>query len=203
YDAYYDIKGAIEKMIELGYTKVHLQGHSLGCTKIIYTYNRLKEENYDKLSNIKSVILLSLVDIPGLQKHHTGEENYYKCLEYAKMMKAQNREKELMPKESFMHPISIETYWSYFGENNKKLDFAKFDDFNYDYKEINNIEIPLLLRWGNVNEFIKQDLTQLIPFLKNKIDNCNLDINYIDGADHSYFEKEEILAEQILKFISK
>ena len=42
-DSYYDIKGAINKMLELGFTKIHLQGHSLGCTKIVYSYNRLKE----------------------------------------------------------------------------------------------------------------------------------------------------------------
>jgi len=70
-------------MLELGYTKIHLQGHSLGCTKVIYTYNKLQEENSDLLNNISSVILLSLVDLPGIQRFHIGEENYKKCLEYA------------------------------------------------------------------------------------------------------------------------
>ena len=53
-ESYYDIKGAIDKMVKLGYTKIHLQGHSLGCTKIIYSYNKLKEENYKNLDKIKS-----------------------------------------------------------------------------------------------------------------------------------------------------
>ena len=29
------------------------------------------------------------------------------------------------------------------------------------------------------------------------------DINYIDGADHGYTNKENILAEEIVKFINK
>ena len=54
-----------ERIKELGYENIYLQGHSLGCTKIVYTYNELvDEEEYDVLSNIKGVILLSLIDIP-------------------------------------------------------------------------------------------------------------------------------------------
>ena len=55
-DGYYDIKGAINKMLELGYTDIYLQGHSLGCTKIVYTYNKLKNENNVKNINYSSVI---------------------------------------------------------------------------------------------------------------------------------------------------
>ena len=39
-EGYWDIKGAIQKVIELGYTEIYLQGHSLGSTKLVYTYNR-------------------------------------------------------------------------------------------------------------------------------------------------------------------
>ena len=49
-----------------------------------------------------------------------------------------------------------------------------------------------------------QDITLLLYgllFLKTKINNTNLNIGYIDGADHSYTGKEEILAEEILKFV--
>ena len=43
-EGYEDIVGAILKLRELGYKEIYLQGHSLGCTKIVYTYNELKEE---------------------------------------------------------------------------------------------------------------------------------------------------------------
>ena len=95
YDCYYDIKGAIVAMLELGYTKIHLQGHSLGCTKIIYTYNKLKEENSTLLESIESVILLSLVDLPGIQKYNIGEENYEKCLAYANAKKRRKQRKRI------------------------------------------------------------------------------------------------------------
>lgn len=201
YDSYYDIKGAIKKMIELGFTKIHLQGHSLGCTKIIYVYNKLKEENAPVLETIESVILLSLVDIPGTQRMDVGEKKYYEYLNYAKTLNLQNRGNEFMPRESFMHPISANTYLKYFGEGNEKIDFARYSDIYYPFDELNNIDAPLFMRWGTIYEFIVQELDELIPFLKSRINNKYLDIDFIGGADHSYGGKEEVLAEQITFFI--
>ena len=62
-DGYYDIKGALLKLNKLGYKNIFVQGHSLGCTKILYTYRKLKEEGSFLLDNIKGLVLLSLVDI--------------------------------------------------------------------------------------------------------------------------------------------
>ena len=54
-EGYEDIVGALLKLKELGYKNIYLQGHSLGCTKIVYTYNELKdEESFDILDNIKA-----------------------------------------------------------------------------------------------------------------------------------------------------
>jgi len=196
-DGYYDIKAAINKMLELGYTEIYLQGHSLGCTKIVYTYNKLKKEN--NISNIKGIILLSLVDIPDCQKYDLGNK-YDEMMEYAEMKEKEGKLNDLMPEKSFDHPISVKPYLRYF-KYNKDIDFARFHDKDYDFKELNNIQVPLFLRWGNVYELVIQNLDELVEFLKLKINNDKLDINYIDGADHGYTGKEEILASQIIEFI--
>lgn len=198
-ESYYDIKGAIEKMLELGYTKIHLQGHSLGCTKIVYAYNRLKKENYKNLENIQSIILLSLVDLVDLQKYDLGIDKYNKMLELAIEKEARGEEMELMPFDSFDHPISVKSYLRYYRDN-QEIDFAKFNDNNYDFKEINNISIPLFLRWGE-NDLVVQKLDELIELLKTKINNPKLDIGYIKNTDHGYTNKEEVLGEEIKKFL--
>ncbi len=198
-DSYYDIKGAINKMLELGYTKIHLQGHSLGCTKIVYTYNKLKKENSEILKNIKSVILLSLVDLVNLQKYDLGEEKFNKVLDLANKLEKEHREMELLPYEYFEHPISAKTYLRYYRDN-KDINFARFSDKNYDFKELNNINVPLFLRWGE-HDLVIQNLDELSIFLKEKINNSNLDIGYIKDTDHGYTNKEKVLGEEIVKFI--
>ena len=196
-DGYYDIKSAINKMLELGYTEIYLQGHSLGCTKIIYTYNKLKNEN--NVENIKGIMLLSLVDIPDCQKYDLGSK-YGEMMEYAENMEKEGKLNYLMPIESFDHPICVKSYLRYF-KYNKDIDFARFWDKDYNFKELNNIQIPLFLRWGNVHDLIVQNLDELIKFLKTKIHNETLDIGYIEGADHGYTGKEKILAKEIISFI--
>ena len=75
-EGYEDIVGAILKLRELGYKEIYLQGHSLGCTKIVYTYNELKEEEEnDILDSIKGIILLSLV-AQNEQKYRVITYNY-------------------------------------------------------------------------------------------------------------------------------
>ena len=196
-DGYYDIKGAINKMLELGYTDIYLQGHSLGCTKIVYIYNKLKNEN--NVKNIKGIMLLSLVDIPDCQKYDLGDK-YAEMMEYAENKEKEGKLNDLMPIESFDHPICVRSYLRYF-KYNKDIDFARFWDKDYNFKELNNIQIPLFLRWGNVHDLVLQNLSNLIEILKSKIQNEKLDIGYIDGADHGYTGKEETLAKEIISFI--
>lgn len=200
-ESYYDIKGAIKKMLELGFTKIHLQGHSLGCTKIVYTYNRLKEEKDDIVNNIKSVILLSLVDLIDLQKYDLGIDKYNEMLELAIKKEKDNEEMDLMPRDAFDHPISIKSYLRYYRDN-QDIDFARFSDKEYNFKELNNITVPLFLRWGE-KDLVIQDLNELSDFLKSKINNDSLDISYIKGTDHGYTDKEEFLGEEIVKFLAK
>ncbi|MBE5819505.1 MAG: DUF1749 domain-containing protein [Clostridiales bacterium] len=198
-ESYYDIKGAIDKAVELGYKKIHLQGHSLGCTKIIYTYNRMKNENYEMLNYIKSIILLSLVDIVDCQKYDLGMDKYNEMLNWAESKEQEGKQMDLMPNGAFDHPISVKSYLRYFRDN-KDIDFAKFSEKDYDFKELNNIKSPLFIRWGE-KDLVIQKLTDLIEFLKTKITNAQLDISYIEKTDHGYTNKEKELAEEIIKFI--
>ncbi len=198
-NGYEDIVGAILKLKELGYTDIYLQGHSLGSTKIVYTYNELKdEESDDILENIKGVILLSLVDINNSLKSYL-EDNFDEYLKLAESKEKEGKNLELMPDEAFIHPISVKTFLRY-AKNNQAIDFAKYDE-DIEFKELNNIDTPLFMRWGNNNEMITQEASELVEKMNNIITNKNKDIDYIDGADHGYSQKEHLLAEQIIQFI--
>lgn len=199
-ECYEDILGAINYATQNNYNEIYLMGHSLGCTKTIYTYNKLLEENQeDILNKIKGIILLSLVDIPLAIQVYL-RENFPAMVTYAKNMKKEGMENILMPEESFIHPISVKTFLRY-SIDNKDIDFARFSDENYNYEKLNNIKVPLFMRWGNDRELIIQKADELCDMLKEKIHNDFLDIGFIDGANHSYTGKEEILANEIKEFI--
>lgn len=199
-ECYNDILGSINYCISNGYQEIYIMGHSLGCTKIIYTYNKLIQENKKEiLDKIKGVILLSLVDIPKTLQIYLND-NFSAMVTYAKNMQREGLDNLLMPEKSFIHPISVKTFLRY-AINNEDINFARYSEKTYTFKEINNIKCPLFMRWGNNNEMILQKANDLCEMLKNKINNYKLDIGYIDGANHSYTGKEEILTEEITNFI--
>lgn len=197
-EGYEDIVGAILKLEELGYREIYLQGHSLGCTKIVYTYNELKEEEDNILENIKGVILLSLIDIPSTLKIYLRDK-FDAYLNLAEEKEKAGLKNELMPKDAFIHPISVKSFLRY-ARDNKEIDFARYSEDN-EFEKLNNIECPIMMRWGNNNEMILQEADELVGILNEKITNNKKDISYIDGADHGYHDREEILAEQILEFL--
>lgn len=198
-EGYFDIVGAINKAIELGYEEIYLQGHSLGCTKIVYTYNELRKKNSELLKYIKGIILISLIDIPRAIKIYSSNK-YDEYMKFAEKKEKDGKINDLMPYKTFIHPISVKSYLRY-TKYNKEIDFAKYSEDNK-FEILNSIEIPLFIRWGNVNEMIEQDAEKLVDKMNNCISNPNKDINFIDGADHGYHGKEEILANQIINFLN-
>ena len=199
-EGYEDITGAIIKLKELGYKNIYLQGHSLGCTKIVYTYNELKDEQDDMVNNIKGIILNSLIDIPRTLKIYL-RDNFDKYLEYAEEKEKNGQGNEMMPQEAFIHPISVKTFLRY-ARDYQDINFANFGE-DKELKKLNNIDVPLFMRWGNVNEMIIQMPEELVDLMNKCITNPNKDIYYIDGANHSYERKEEELAKQVIAFVEK
>lgn len=200
-DSYYDIVSAIKLMASKGYEKIHLQGHSLGSTKSVYVYNKLLQNNETKILNkISSVILLSLVDLTSVMQFLVKNSDE----DVIKIAKEKEAEKQLNYiidcKASFLPLVSVQTFLTYYRDN-KEIDFAKYQEKNYKFEKLNNIKVPLFMRWGNVNEIINLPANELVNLMNEKILNNKKDINFIDGATHNYRGKEEILAEEILKFI--
>lgn len=201
-ESYYDIKSAVIEMLDMGYNEIYLQGHSLGCTKIVFTYNKMKElRETGILEKIKGVILLSLVDIPmAIQFFFPGDVEKLTTF----MQEEQNKEngQNVYSVKGGIIPMCPNTFLGYL-KNNKNIDFARYSDPSFEFPELNKIEAPLFMRWGNNNELIMQEAGKLCEMMKNKIKNNCLDINYIDGAGHNYRGYENKLFEEMMQFISQ
>ena len=202
YDSYFDIKGAMLEMEKRGYKNIILQGHSMGCTKVVYTYNEFLNNNETTmLDAITGIVLLSMVDIPTALKQVLGKD-YKKIISYFELLKKRGKGDKLVVLDASTPPVRPNTILQY-AEDNKKIDFAKFGDNRTTFKELNNIKVPLFMRWGNINELIFQGADELTQKLNEKIKNENKHISYIAGANHNYTGKEEELGDQIVEFIKK
>lgn len=197
-ESYYDILGAIKYVIKSGYSNIYLQGHSLGATKIVYAYLKMKKLNNDEIKKIKGIILLSLVDLPDIFKMYSEK----KYVDYAIEKEKKGEILDFMPKDSFFHPISVKTYLQY-AKYNSDFDFAKYNKKNYDFSELNKISVPLFMRWGNNKELIRKDCKEQVKMMQKLIKNKQKDIDYIDGADHTYSDCELMLAKQIVTFLKQ
>ena len=202
YDSYFDIKGAMLEMQKRGYKDIILQGHSMGWTKVVYTYNEFLNNNETTmLDAITGIVLLSMVDIPTALKQVLGKD-YKKIISYFELLKKRGKGDKLVVLDASTPPVRPNTILQY-AEDNKKIDFAKFGDNRTTFRELNNIKVPLFMRWGNINELIFQGADELTQKLNEKIKNENKDISYIAGANHNYTGKEEELGDQIVEFIKK
>ena len=168
-DCLLDIEGAINYAKEKGYKNIILEGHSYGCNKVIYYYDKKRDES------IKKIVLLAPCDIPQECIKYLSQEEY----EIAK------RESTRLVSEG------------------KKNDFIRYvDGVNGKSEILNNIDIPVLVIFGDIDECVlTQDIETVKGYLNKNIKNC--DIQIIEDADHSYTDKYEELGEIIKEKIKK
>ena len=201
-DSYFDIMAAINVLKDKGYKNIHLQGHSLGATKTVYSYNKFIEQgNAEILNSIKSIILLSLVDLSEVMKFLIKSNNNLDIIKIAKEKESEgNLNYIINTNVPFLPMVSVKTFLRYY-KDNKDIDFAKYTESEFKFEKINNIKVPIFMRWGNVNELISLPADKIVDIMNKKINNKNKDIGYIDGAGHNYSGKVDLLAEEIYKFI--
>ena len=202
YESYYDIKSAILYMQRMGYNNIILQGHSMGCTKVVYSYNEFIENCEDTILDcIKGVVLLSLVDVPELVKQILGKD-YKRVIGYWQLLRKKGKGDDLIILDKSTPPIKPNTILNYV-EDNKKIDVANFGDKRTAFKQLNNIKVPLFMRWGNIKELILQEPQEIVGILNEKIKNKSKDISYIKGANHNYVGKEEELGKEICDWYNR
>ena len=203
-ESYNDILGAINILKEKGYKKIYLQGHSLGSTKIVYTYNKLVEENNTKiLDSIKAVLLLSLVDLVDVMKIMIKSNPKINIIDLALEKEKEGDLDYIMEtRVPFLPYVSVKTFLRYYRDN-QDINFAQYQNEEFSFPELNKISVPLFMRWGNNKELISLPADEVANVCRNKISNQNKDIGYVDGATHNYVGKEEILANEIIDFLKK
>ena len=190
-DTLLDIEGIINWVKEEGYSEITLEGHSYGCNKVLYYYNKKKDDC------IKNIVLLAPCDIPSEGKKFLSPEEYEIAKEESTRLVADGKEDELINFSVMANgKIAAGAYYYDFlpgGEN----DFIRYvDGINGKSEILNNIDVPVLVIFGDVDECVlTQPIDVVKGYLNNNISECNIQI--IEGADHSYSGKYKELGETI------
>ena len=89
-DCILDIEGVVSWVKQKGYKEITLEGHSYGCNKVLYYYNKKKEDCINK------IVLLAPCDIPSEGKKFLSEEEYNKAKVESTRLVNEGKENELI-----------------------------------------------------------------------------------------------------------
>lgn len=190
-ESIYDLDLAIDQAKNLGYQRIILLGHSLGCNKVIYYY-------YKKHHNVIGLILASAPDMLGA--HLLEESDYQELLQEAKENIANNEPEKLLHKmvEDYMY-VSSATYYNWYNENSNLNNLPIIANPEV-WPQLESINIPILTFSGSNEE----DYYHQFDLLKSKAKNCPSFTSYlINDTGHTYNNKEQETATLIKDWIKK
>lgn len=193
-DCLYDIDLFVSKAKELGYKKIILLGHSLGCNKVIYyMYN----EYLKGRTEIMGIILASAPDQKGKLQMCINEK-YDELLNEAKYNIDNSNPTKLLSEEIYDRYISSETFLSFYSENSSCNNLPIIDKKEV-FEQFSIIDVPILTFSGS-----EEHSTYLnLDYLKTKATNCpNFSSKIIEGTGHMYLKKEEEIASLIIAWIN-
>lgn len=196
-DSLKDIEAWVEKVRELGYKKIILLGHSLGCNKVIYYL-------YTQKSNdVTGVILLSPPDMVGLVEKREYEPNHKALLHEAREFMKAGKSRSLLSKKVWSEfGLSAQTYLSFF-EKGRPVDNLPVLRNPEKFEQLEAISKPILCVVGEYDDIAIQELSEDMKLIKSKATNCpNFQSTSIDGANHIYENRENRLADAVVEWLN-
>ena len=195
-EAYMDIDAWIEYLIENGFHNIVLQGHSMGSVKAV---RYLAEGAHTKY--IKKLILLTPIDVHAFAEIIT-DGKYKEYLSMAKKKIEKGEGEEIIPESYINMRMSYQTFASYLTMDHfgKMFNFADEDN---NFMLLNKIDIPVKAIVGNEDELFHPinptDTQEAIDIMKLNIKDFEFKI--IEGAGHTFFNKEHDLTNEVLTFL--
>lgn len=195
----FDVKAWIDFLQGRGYSRVILEGESLGTLKTVFYEHQTQDER------VRGVVLISPVDHIGLQRMATGGK-YDEAINIARQMIEHGKSDELMPRvycPLWRFSISAKSYINAFGPNTKSSIF-NFHDPNARFEELSTIKCPMLATYGTIREAVVDNkVEEALSIIKRRAKSSKrCDTAIIRDAPHNYLGREEELSETIGNWIT-
>ncbi len=192
-ESVHDIQGAINHLKTLGKTRFILQGHSLGCTKVV---NFVLTQD---ISGIEKVVLLAPTDMAGWANTEPEHQEY---LARARQLIAESKGQELVSAGCWLDktPISAQTYPTICEAGSSADIYGEREDGVL----LGKVSLPMLIPYGTEDIGITQIDGTMDRWLERveKIKNDNTQIAVIDGASHGFRGFEDKLTEVVSDFVA-
>lgn len=197
-DCLIDIDTWIEFALEKGYSRIILQGHSLGTEKVVYYMEKGKYRN-----KVIAVILLGFSDSYGMQ-HKFLDERDKDLMSEAKELIAKGKGEQFLTGEWLSHagvlPQNAESFINFFSQNSELSKTFPLRN-GKDLKYFQNISVPILGVISDGKEHTVISTKKAIQLLQDE--NPNTTVHQIKGTDHDFTGKQEELVDIVLKFLHK
>lgn len=195
-DCVFDIENWLEEARKLGYKRIVLLGHSLGCNKVIYYLHRNKPQD------LMGVILASPPDMVGLAKLPKYQPNYDELLNEAKKNVSTGQPRKLLSILLWdWYQISSQTFLDLFEEGSPadNLPLLRNPD---KFPELESITVPILGIMGEHDDIAIRTLKEDLDLIASKATSTtSFTKKFIPGANHTYDKSETELANTVLDWI--
>lgn len=194
----YDIEAWVKKAQELGYTTIWLQGHSLGCSKIVYYLDQKDSRDID------GIILLSPADMIGLVHDPVGQKDHDVLYPEAKELVRTGKGEQLLSHllwESIK--LSATTYLNMFDDNSNSKIFC-YADPKFKWQAVNKISVPVIAFTGTQDDGIVPviDAYEAMRKLEEKLRTApNKKTVVYEGGDHDFSGLGEKIVKKVISFI--
>jgi len=196
-DCVYDIDAWFLETKRLGYEKIVLMGHSLGCNKTIRYLSKKKPKD------VIGVILASPPDMVGLFEKPEYQPNHKELLEEArKNVKEGNPRKLVSGMVWGWYNLSSQTYLD-LSEQNGPADNLPVLRNPEEFKELAQINVPILGIMGEKDDIAIRTLEEDMDLIKQKAKSCpSFTAKFVKGANHTYDQEEKQLAKYIIEWLN-
>jgi pimeloyl-ACP methyl ester carboxylesterase len=192
----HDIRGWIDFLVERGYRKVVLEGHSTGAIKVTYYQSVLQDKR------VVGLILMSPSDDIALQQRDL-RDRFHESVRIAEQMVKERHGRDFMPPRLYEYQISASTYLDFFGPKTAAGIF-NFASKSNALGRLSRIKCPILAFYGTKDEALTinpQDALRLIRTAATSSPKC--DTYTIEGSHHSYRGYETKVAQLIVRWLVK
>jgi pimeloyl-ACP methyl ester carboxylesterase len=192
-----DVDAWVTKARDLGYKKIILVGHSLGCNKVVYYLSQNPE------ADITGVILASPPDMVGLVELERYQPDHLKLLKQARELVEAGKPREMVDGQIWdWYMLSAQTYLSLFEQGGAadNLPVLRNPDA---FEQLASIKQPILGIMGEHDDIEIRSLKEDIELIKSKATGTSeFKIAFIPGANHDYQNRETDFADVVTNWVT-